>query len=286
MLKFATKFTLLLTLVFTCSVGDCAADEEFDAVFEATEFPWFDAENGTLNGGVKPPRPESRVAGRGEIPLAKTKTVTPVQPNTAAAPAAAPANGASVGTLFANWMVYIAAGLALAGLIALLVYGFLQRESGGSSGDDESGSSKRRIRDHIRHLPFEVEEQEGDFETFADRAFANGDYSKSVIYLFADLLAGLNESGLIRLQRGKTNRQYLNEIYDRKEVSTYYKTVMTAFEDAFFGKHHISKERAECCLSGRADFNQTIERIKQEKFSAARAPTVEPNKSFAVEPLS
>ena len=153
-------------------------------------------------------------------------------------------------------------------LIALLIYGYLKLEDGEGHSREES-KRKRKIKDHIKHLPFELEEQDGDFETFADRSLREGNYSNAVIYLFADLLVAMNEAGVIRLQRGKTNRQYLNELWDHEDIRPYYRNVMTAFEDAFFGQHEISKSRAEECFAARPAFDAAIEKIRQEKFAAA-----------------
>lgn len=256
---------LTLTIVVACCTSNAFAVQEFDRALEASEFPWYDSETGQVKPGAAPTRPNSRVSDRGDLTKAKKIVVTPKAPPVAAVPGPVGGN-AGLGTILGNWIVYIIAGVLVAILVAALIYGFLQRESE-DAGEGEV-NSRRKIRDHVRHLPFEVEEQDGDFETFADRAFANGNYSQAVIYLFADVLVGLNEGHLVRLQRGKTNRQYLNEIHDRKEIAAYYRTVMTAFEDAFFGKHTISKARAELCFAGREQFNQSIHRIKQERFAA------------------
>ena len=170
---------------------------------------------------------------------------------------------------FGTSFIYIIGTLLALVLVGLLVYGFLKLESGDDDGEEES-RRKRKIRDHIKHLPFEIEEQEGDFETFAEKALREGDYSKAVIYLFADMLVAMSESGIVRLQRGKTNRQYLNEIWDYGEIRPFYRKVMTAFEDAFFGKHEIEKSRAEECFAERKEFDEAVEKIRQRKFAASQ----------------
>ena len=118
-----------------------------------------------------------------------------------------------MGTIGTSIIYVVGAILALI-LIGLLVYGFLKLEADDAGTEADSKKKKRKIRDHVKHLPFEIEEEDGDFESFADKAFREGDYSKAVIYLFADVLVAMSEAGLVRLQRGKTNRQYLNEVWD------------------------------------------------------------------------
>lgn len=264
------KFCFLICAVLSTVLlaSDCCADEEFDAAFQSSGLPWY--ESGNLKSVKIPVRPESSVADRNRIPplQIKKKGQQIIQPNNTPAPAAAA--GSAAGTV-GNSIIYIIGTIFAILLIGLLVYGFLKLESGdGEVDDDDAGKRKRKIKDHIKHLPFEIEEQEGDFESFAEKALRNGDYSKAVIYLFADLLVALSESGLVRLQRGKTNRQYLNEIWDHGEIRPYYRKVMTAFEDAFFGKHEIEQARAQECFAERPAFDAAIEKIRQAQFAASQ----------------
>ena len=250
-----------------------AADEDFDAAFQSSSIPWYDAQTKEIKSIKKPKQTASSVLDRNRIrpkkikkkgqQITKPKAITPpVGGGTAPA-------GSTFGTIGTS-VIYLAAGVLIALLIALLVYGFLKLESGGKDLPSEAAKKKRKMKDHIKHLPFELEEHEGDFETFAEKAFREGDYSKSVVYLFADLLVAMNEAGVVRLQRGKTNRQYLNDIWGYKEIRPYYRSVMTAFEDAFFGQHEISKERAAACFAERPAFDAAIEKIRQQKFAAAQ----------------
>jgi hypothetical protein len=228
-----------------------------------------------LTSSNAPPRGDSAVSDRNRIPAFQQKKKGQQTAKPPAPPAGA-AGGSAFGTI-GTTIVYAVAIIFALILIGLLVYGFLQLESDGGE-SDESAKKKRNIKDHIKHLPFEIEEQEGDFETFAEKSMREGDYSKAVIYLFADVLVSMSDSGVVRLQRGKTNRQYLNDIWDYGEIKPYYRQVMTAFEDAFFGKHDIEKDRAEECFAGRGEFEAALEKIRQAKFAASQQqPTIPQN---------
>lgn len=262
-----------------CATAD--ADEEFDSAFQSSKIPWYDIETGQLKQSDAPQRPESSVSDRNRIPPLQAKKKGQQIPMQQPAPAAPVAR--SAGTIGTS-LIYIAGIIFAVLLIGLLIYGFLQLESGeGGEDADEKGKRKRKIRDHIRHLPFEIEEQDGDFESFAEKSLREGDYSKAVIYLFADVLVALSEAGLVRLQRGKTNRQYLNEIWEHGEVRPYYRKVMTAFEDAFFGKHEIEKSRAEECFAERPAFDAAVEKIRQAKFAASQAAPAMPMPNIRME---
>lgn len=285
MLKTIRKPFLLLAAMLLAGLVCATANgqEDFDSAFESAELPWYDASSGGLKQSNAPNRPESVVADRNRIPpFQSTKKGQPKPKQTTPPPAAAAATGtaSTVGTS----LVWIAGTVMAVLIIALLVYGFLKLESDdGAAGGEDSKKRKRRIRDHIKHLPFEIEEQDGDFETFAEKSFRNGDYSNAVIYLFADLLVAMSESGVVRLQRGKTNRQYLNEIWDHGEIRPYYRKIMTAFEDAFFGKHEIEKSRAEECFSERPAFDAALEKIRQMKFAASQDSPVLPSPTVGLE---
>ena len=281
MLKQIRQPFLLLAAILLVGLVCAAANaqEDFDSAFESSALPWYDASSGELKQSDAPSRPGSVVSDRNRIPPFQSKKKGQPKPKPAA-PAPAATTGAGTASTVGTSLVWIAAIVFAALLIGLLIYGFLKLESGDGDADGEDAKKrKRKIRDHIKHLPFEIEEHDGDFETFAEKALRNGDYSNAVIYLFADLLVAMNESGVVRLQRGKTNRQYLNEIWDHGEIRPYYRKVMTAFEDAFFGKHVIEKSRAEECFSDRPAFDAAIEKIRQMKFAASQdspviAPTV------------
>ncbi len=270
--RHGTIWSLIVALLLVALAGsDCAADENFDSAFRSSRLPWYDSEADSKLKPLNPPaQDESAVADRNRIPPAqiKKKGQQVVKPKTA--PTAPAATNNAMGTIGTTIIYIVGAVLAII-LIALLVYGFLKLESGSSDeADEDSARKKRKIKDHIKHLPFEIEEQEGDFESFADKAYREGDYSKAVIYLFADLLVAMSDSGIVRLQRGKTNRQYLNEIWDHGEIRPYYRKVMTAFEDAFFGKHDIEQNRAQECFAERPAFDTAIEKIRQQKFAASQ----------------
>ncbi len=250
---------LALGLLCLSPSSAVAMQQDADSIIAERDFPWFDTETKQLRGMPIPAPIPSSVGDRDTIPL---HVPDPNQANSQ--PANTPTAAPNV-TTFVNTLVYIAGGVALTGVLLLSLWGFYRREAL-TGGADKIAKKKRTMKEHIRHLPFEVEEQEGDFRTAAESAFANGDYSKSVIYLYAELLVILDENNLVRLQRGRTNRQYLNAIREHQSLSDYFQMVMTTFEDAFFGKHKISEQRAEACFTGKANFESEATRINAAKF--------------------
>jgi hypothetical protein len=275
-------FLLIAALMAVGSATATACDERtFDSALDSAGLPWYDSKAKELKSTKAPKRSASAVADRHRIPAFKKKK-TATKTNKPPTPVA---TGASTFSTVGTVIMYLVAGVLAIILIGALIYGFLKLESGDGSEEIDVEKRKRKIRDHIKHLPFEIEEQDGDFETFSEKSFRDGDYANAVIYLFADLLVAMSESGLVRLQRGKTNRQYLNEIWEHREIRPYYQEVMTAFEDAFFGKHEIDKQRAEACFAGRAAFDAGLEKIKSTKYSAHQNSPILPT-AVSVEGVS
>ena len=265
---------------------DLQADEDFESAFRSSGLPWYDSDSDSLKPSSAPGRPASSVSNRNRIPPLQVKPRGQQVVKPVAAPVATTGGGGgTMGTIGTSIIYVVGAILALI-LIGLLVYGFLKLEADDAGTEADSKKKKRKIRDHVKHLPFEIEEEDGDFESFADKAFREGDYSKAVIYLFADVLVAMSEAGLVRLQRGKTNRQYLNEVWDYGEVRPYYRKVMTAFEDAFFGKHEIERSRAEECFVERPAFDAAVEKIRLQKFAATQSAPMIPMPEARMEGIS
>lgn len=101
--------------------------------------------------------------------------------------------------------------------------------------------------DRVEALPLKVRTPAGDFLAEARRLFEAGQYSEAIIYLFSHELLQLDKHHLIRLAKGKTNRQYLREVRQLSSVRTILETTMIAFEETFFGRKTLSRERFEQC---------------------------------------
>jgi hypothetical protein len=87
------------------------------------------------------------------------------------------------------------------------------------------------------------------------------------MYLFSYQLVHLDKHHLIRLAKGKTNRQYLRELRAQNEESDgqglrgILRRTMIAFEDCFFGDHAIEKNRFEACWQRLDDFHKTVQQL-------------------------
>jgi hypothetical protein len=114
--------------------------------------------------------------------------------------------------------------------------------------------------DRVEALPFAVRKPTGDFESEARRLYEAGQFSEAIIYLYSHLLVQLDRHHVIRLSKGKTNRQYLRETRGRPLLCEILDRTMIAFEDVFFGHHQLSREGFEACWRRLDEFHAELDR--------------------------
>jgi len=157
------------------------------------------------------------------------------------------------------WIVIVALFLLV---ILLLVQAFLRRESRSAvaASDDEAIGRESDV-DRVEDLPFRVRRPRSDLLTEARRQYEMGNYGEAVIYLFSYQLVQLDENQLIRLTRGKTNRQYLREIRRQATLYEMLQMTMIAFEDVFFGNHRLDRARFEACWNRLDEFHGQVQGV-------------------------
>jgi hypothetical protein len=85
-------------------------------------------------------------------------------------------------------------------------------------------------------------------------------YSEAIIYLFSHELVELDKHQVIRLSKGKTNRQYLRETRSRPLIAGMLESTMVAFEDSFFGNKQLSRDVFERSWSHLNEFQLELEK--------------------------
>ena len=115
----------------------------------------------------------------------------------------------------------------------------------------------------IQNLPVNVRKPKGDFLAAARQHYEEGNFAEAIIYLFSYQLLQLDKAGYIRLTKGKTNRQYLFELRRLGEMQRLLAQTMSAFEDVFFGRHPLVRERFETCWRENEQFQQLIRKAME-----------------------
>jgi hypothetical protein len=106
----------------------------------------------------------------------------------------------------------------------------------------------------IEALPFPVRPGRLDLLGEALRHYQQGDYRQAIVYLFSFQLVQLDRHQVIRLTKGKTNRQYLREIGPRQALARLVGQTMVVFEDVFFGDYPLDHARFELCWARLEEF--------------------------------
>ncbi len=165
-----------------------------------------------------------------------------------------PAVRANRSSRFVQWLLWIVIILLLAVLIFVLIWTFL-KQSGAEAGSTQTASPpKDEDIDRVEALPFPVRPEKGDLFDQAREHYLQGDFGQAVIFLFSYQLIQLDRHQVIRLTRGKTNRQYLREVGQRKTLRGLLGQTMVAFEDVFFGNHSLDQGRFEAIWSRMGEF--------------------------------
>ncbi len=251
-------FALVLLRALACGALAIADDEQSlkaarNALNGRTSFPFYDAQKDDVKrmdvqvDTSKAPPPQ------GNQKWTKTGTTTAVP------------RGTRVPSTSGLGMLFQVVGLSLltliiGALIVLLVLAFLNGEQTQTTGAKfiDTSSDVDRVED----LPFQLKKPTGDFLSEAQRLYDAGNYSEAIVYLFSYQLVALDKRHVIRLAKGKTNRQYLRETRSREPIKQLLQRTMISFEDVFFGHHDLSRERFEESWRRLDDFHQQLERVE------------------------
>lgn len=255
---------LVLTalLAFTVPVwaleGEAAVDAARKALGQSNDYPWYDRESDDLrrvelSADDASDDPGNRASQWESGPKQKT------------------ANAPSTSLLERIFwdFVEVLFWLLLAGLLGVLVWllvrAFLRGEfaAGASSAPSQEAPESSTDIDRIESLPFQVRRPKSDLLGEARRQYEAGKFDEAIVYLFSYELVELDRQQIIRLAKGKTNRQYLRELPPAGRLRPLVEETMVAFEDVFFGHHHLSRDRFERCWRGLDEFHSLLEQMER-----------------------
>ena len=232
-----------------CSITTVGQDDVEIAreLLTKRNYPWYDASTDSLRRFEFPDRPDAKSSDRADIPQRISTQTRQNKP------------GVASGGIGLSLFAWIALAFLIAGLAGLLVWAFFRLESRNQK--TSSSFAQRSISESIQNLPFLVEDNGGDFRQLAEAAYRRGDVRQAITFLYSHLLVSLDQRGLIRLRKGKTNRQYLRELRPYRPLAIFFQQVMVPFEAVFFGDHDLSLPDFENCWNDlerfQDDMNQT-----------------------------
>ncbi|MEX2174977.1 MAG: DUF4129 domain-containing protein [Pirellulaceae bacterium] len=151
--------------------------------------------------------------------------------------------------------------VAIVALALLIAWAFLKQETTETAAQKVIETS--REVDRVEALPFQVRKPTGDFLSEARRLYEGGNYSEAIVYLYSYQLVQLDKHHVLRLAKGKTNRQYLRETRPRPVLRDILDQTMISFEDVFFGQHPLGREPFEACWRRLDEFHGELERLER-----------------------
>ena len=249
----ACLIALIVLITSSTSAQELSDTQAVEAGREALDgkvtFPWYDADaDGIQRLNVEPP---DDVRNRG------SKWERTIKAQQASRPWSMP-NWLRTMLEVVGWTLLV---MALVAVGYFLVRAFLIAEVGGVGGGAAftDGVMGPGDIDRVESLPFQLKAPQSDLVSEARRHYEAGNYNDAIIYLYSYQLVELDKHQLIRLTKGKTNRQYLREVRRRGDLFGTLQASMLAFEDVFFGNHPLERSRFESCWSGLEAFHRSLE---------------------------
>ena len=249
----AIRVPLFVMAIAACLNFNASAFSQ-DAGLESLKrqsLPWYDADTEQIKPVELEPREEPRSLLRGTVPERK-----PTAKNNRVKNWFEDWDlswGSSFGT-FLYWMLWLGLGVVVA---ILIVWGVRNIDVRQPLAREETETTRSRAQS-VAQLPFHLDAGDEDFRSLAAKAFQANDYRQAIVWLFSHVLISLDQQDLIRLKKGKTNRQYLRELAKHRELSTYYADVMLPFEATFFGDKDLDRDQFERCWNGLDHFEQRV----------------------------
>lgn len=213
-----------------------------EALRESGRYPWYDADRDRIKRVSLPPRPEPPEIAEWEPKPGRPQSDW---------------SGLWQGGDLLGWSIV---GLIFLFLVVVLVRTIWRGETAvdGGASDSTTPRGTWHDADHVGRLPFPLQRPQTDLLSEVRRCYEAGRYGEAVIFLFSYQLIRLDHNHLIRLAKGKTNRQYLREIGEQRNLAPIVRATMIAYEDVFFGRHALERHRFEACWHRLDEFHRGV----------------------------
>ena len=228
---------------------------------------WYDAdERGLVPVFVEPVVDDSLNRDSRWLPKAKRikQPATKANTNTAAGSGGGSGlfgSGLTLGNLF-GWFLLTALLAAAAGA---LIYAISRAEVDLTAGQrakpsDLGGTPDEQTIERMKHLPAELRRTDVNLRSEAERLMREGQYDQAIILLFGHQLLLLDRFGMLRLNRGKTNRKYVRETRATdNDAAARLQDTVSAFERSYFGRHSIGQREFVELWHANEELEQEIE---------------------------
>jgi hypothetical protein len=154
------------------------------------------------------------------------------------------------------WLIVAFAGVVLALVVWWMVWAFVARQR--RAPPPAPLPRPFVATEGLEALPFLEDRPRDDLLGRARRHYESGNFAEAIVYLFSYELVELDRSSLVRLARGKTNRQYLRETSHLLPLAGLLERTMNAFEGVFFGGQPLDRLAFEACWRELDEFDNLV----------------------------
>lgn len=223
--------TMFVALIAVASAAEIERGRE---ALSREGFPWYDAAQDAVRPvRVKPPKP--------------------------APPASRSGSGRNLAS--PQGISWLAIAVVFGVAMILLARAYLNREklpAGGVREPAKTAAANEATR--IEALPFRIRPADHDLLEEARRQYESGHYETAIVYLFSYQLVEMDKHQVLRLTKGKTNRQYLRDLRRQPRLSRLVEHSMIAFEEVFFGDRRLAREAFESRWRALDEFHSLVRR--------------------------
>lgn len=121
------------------------------------------------------------------------------------------------------------------------------------------------LKDFIKEAKLNSGEDEDNEPLTSEAAFdraqtlsRGGDYRSAVRYLYLSSLLLMDERGVLRYDRSKTNREYLRSVSNSPELAKPLSEVIEVFDNVWYGYHSVEEETFK-------QYSDHVEELKEKK---------------------
>jgi hypothetical protein len=216
-----------LSAVSAVSQENGAIDSAGEALRGRSQIPWYNAETDSLQP-VELPRP------RRELDWNLSWLAQPLN------------------------ILLIVIAVILVLLLAWLIVKLVRERERGQLPSGRTQRDRMVTADRVEALPFLRDRTQHDLLDQARYHYEQGNYSEAIIYLYSYELVELDRFALVRLAKGKTNRQYLREAASVRPLAGLLELSMVTFEGVFFGRRPLDRAGFEACWNQLPQFESLV----------------------------
>ncbi len=122
------------------------------------------------------------------------------------------------------------------------------------------------FNDFIREAQLKGDENGEDVPLTSESAFEKaqtlsqgGDYRSAVRYLYLSSLLLMDERGILRYDRSKTNREYLRSVSNHPELAGLLSDVVEVFDNVWYGYHSLEEDSFQ-------HYSDRVKELKEKKL--------------------